>query len=206
MTDEVDPMSSAYDRRDAARAIALFRPAIIQLNESQTFCLVRNISSTGLMATVHSKSKADDDVLIHFSEAIHVSGKVIWTEDDRVGVKFDTPIVVGDFLAELASQSKPSSTYRSPRLQVSCEGKFIVHADLRDMKVLDVSQRGVKVEIAGAKEGEEGVVALPGLAPRRSVVRWSSDGVAGLYFIDPIGFTELGRWIMSLSSEGDDRS
>lgn len=85
-------------------------------------------------------------------------------------------------------------------------GEFIVHADMRDMSVRDISQRGVKVRSKQARENEEGVVQLPGLAPRQSVVRWAGDGVAGPYFLEPIGFAELGRWVMSLSTQGDDGS
>lgn len=194
------------DRRSSERAIALFRPAIIQIDELQTFCLVRNISATGLMATVYSKLKPDDRISFHFSETTHVAGQVVWSEGDRIGVQFDVAITVSDFLTALASQSPNNSNYRSPRLQVSCKGEFIVHSDMRDIDVLDISQRGLKARISNLKEGQEGVVALPGLEPRSAVVRWAREDQVGLYFIEPIGFSELGQWVIAQSAASADAS
>lgn len=188
------------DRRSSERAIALFRPAIIQIGDLQTFCLVRNISATGLMATVHSKLIPDDKVSFHFSETTHIFGQVVWSESDRIGVMFDAPVAVSEFLTALASQSPNNSNYRSPRLQVSCKGEFIIHSDMRNLDVLDISQRGLKARISNLKEGQEGVVALPGLEPRSAVVRWAGDEQVGLYFIEPIGFSELGRWVIAQSA------
>lgn len=191
----------APDRRGSKRAVAIFRPAILQVGDHQEFCLVRNISTTGLMASIHSQRAPGEMVEFHLSEMAHVSGQVVWSEGDRIGVEFASPVSVGDLLTALASQSRESTTYRSPRLQVSSLGKFIFHSEIQDLEVMDISQRGLKARKLDLKEGDEGVVALPGLEPRRAVVRWSRDGVAGLYFLEPIGFSELGRWVIAHSSE-----
>lgn len=200
MSDENLAHEAVSDRRSAERAIALFRPAIVEIDDLQTFCLVRNISATGLMASVHSKLSPADKVSFHFSESAHVTGQVVWSEVDRIGVKFEVPIAVSEFLTKLASQTPNNSNYRSPRLQVSCTGEFIVHPDIRDFDVLDISQRGLKARISNTKVGEEGVVALPGLEPRRAVVRWARDEQVGMYFIEPIGFSELGQWVIAQSA------
>ena len=67
-----------------------------------------------------------------------------------------------------------------------------------------ISQRGIKAIIPSIRPGEEVLLRLPGMEPRKAVVRWSQFDTAGLNFLRPIAFEELARWAIERQSETDE--
>lgn len=194
------PIEPDYDvdRRGSKRSMALFRPALLGTPKLQSFCLVRNISSTGLMATIYAPWQANQSLSVRFNEAIELHGTVVWRKDDKLGLEFDEAIGVDDLLIRLGNRDCPRTAYRSPRLAIEAPGRFLSHGSVHQLQVLDISQRGLKALTSwtSIREGDDGTLAVSGLQPRKAVVRWIRDGKAGLYFLDPIGFSELGQWVL----------
>lgn len=186
------------DGRRAERTTALFRPALLETEDLHSFCLVRNISSSGMMVTLHASVEPGQTISIRFDEVTELKGRIVWHEDDRAGIEFFEPIDVAKLLVGLSGDASGNGSYRSPRLKIDTEATFIIHGESHAIEVQDISQRGMKGVVSVLREGDEGTVFLPGLQPRKAVTRWAKDGSAGFYFIDPIGFSELGQWILSL--------
>ena len=75
---------------------------------------------------------------------------------------------------------------------------FVIHGQLHALEVIDISSRGIKAQCLENTPaiGEEGTLTIDGLVPRKAIPRWTRDGSVGLEFLEPIGFTILGQWIM----------
>lgn len=185
------------DRRSSKRTIALFRPGLVQTSEYQSFCLIRNISPTGLMAIIHAPLERGAAVSIRISEAELIVGQVAWQKGDQTGIEFANEIDVEALLSRVGQSGTEGNRYRSPRLKLEESAQFIVNGVASLLKIRDISQRGLKASMDGAKTDDEGTLVIPGLQPRRAVVRWRAEGVAGFYFIEPIPFTELGQWVLA---------
>lgn len=185
------------DRRGSERTIALFRPGLVQTSEYQSFCLIRNISPTGLMAIIHAPLERGAAVSIRISEAELIVGQVAWQKGDQTGIEFANEVDVEALLSRVGQSGTERNRYRSPRLKLEESAQFIVNGVASLLKIRDISQRGLKASMDGAKTDDEGTLVIPGLQPRRAVVRWTAEGVAGFYFIEPIPFTELGQWVLA---------
>lgn len=195
------------DRRSFDRTIAIFRPALVETEEMRTFfCLVRNISPSGLMASAFAPVAKGQLVRFIFSESFALHASVIWSQDDRVGVHFPQKVDVAAFLEELAGNSAGKADYRAPRLPISEYGHFLHYSMPKKIVLMDISQRGFKASAAAVSVGDRGSLVLPGLLPRQAVVRWSDGETAGFYFIEPIGFAELGQWILDRHNWGAERA
>lgn len=150
------------------------------------------------MADIHAPLTEGDAITIRFDEAIVLSGVVAWGEPGRIGVKFREPLDVSALLIQLSKQAKGENRYRSPRLKIQLQAEFLFHSMSYPIHVEDISQRGLKAATTSVSEGDEGAIVLPGILPKRAVVRWVKDGMAGFFFLDPIGFSELGQWVLNL--------
>jgi hypothetical protein len=199
---DIPPRSSFEDHqldpRDAVNMVALFRPALIETGDFRSFCLVRNISPWGLIAAFHGLPVVGQPISVRFSEAMKIRGTIVWFEAERIGMAFSKAINVPAFLDELGSNRTSGKDYRPPRLSVQVPGNFIVLSKAHPLIVRDISQRGIKASVEEVSVGVEGTLEIQGLHPRRAVVRWVRQATASFYFIIPLSFTELGKWVLDL--------
>jgi len=183
------------DRRQDDRIVSVFRPALVEIEGLAGFCLVRNLSPNGMMASVHAQFAPDQPATVQFSDEIAVPGRIAWSEDERIGVEFEREIDVDAVLCEQASTCRGKKIKRAPRLPVNCSGELILENGAWLVRILDISQRGIKAAGASLLVGDQVVVRLPEMEPRKAVVRWAHCGTMGLNFLSPIGFRELAEWV-----------
>ena len=98
-----------------------------------------------------------------------------------------------------------SGLNRAPRLQIDSEGEAMVGDTRWKIRVQDISQRGIKTVLPSVRPGDEVTIMLPGMEPRKAIVRWAQNDQVGLNFVRPIAFEELARWAIYQQSGGDDR-
>lgn len=194
---EEDPSN---ERRTGSRTTSVYRPVLIELEDFAGFCLIRNLSSRGMMGQVYAQLAQGEPVTVHINPEIIVTGTIVWSKDQRIGVEFDQEIDVDEVLRELGRTYTGSRLNRAPRLQIQCTAELVVADVTLPAEVQDISQRGVKVAAPLLKPGEEVTVRLEDMAPRKAVVRWSRQGAAGLNFMRPLGFEELARWVIQRHS------
>lgn len=192
----------AGDRRTAERTTSVYRPVLIETAEFGGFCLVKNLSPGGMMGVVYTQFSAEQPVTIQFHPDHVISGMIVWSKEGRVGIRFNTRIDVDAVLHNLASKSVGTKINRAPRLPIEYPAEIEIRGRVRPIRLLDISQRGMKAVINYAVDpGDEVVVRLDGLEPHRAEVRWVEDGLAGLNFILPIGFEDLARWVIERQSQ-----
>ena len=181
------------DRREGERHLTLFRVGTMVVDGRRELCLIKNISAGGAMLRLYSESiRLGQQLTVELKCGQPLSGKVAWVQSPNVGLVFDTPI---DVVAML-SQSEDGPRPRMPRIETSSfctlrEGATIVRA-----RACDISQGGIKVETdASFARNAEVVVSLPGLPPQPGVVRWTSDGCAGITFNRLLPLPGLIDWL-----------
>jgi len=187
----------AGERRIAERTTSVYRPVLIETAEFGGFCLVKNLSSGGMMGVVYTVFAAEQPVTIQFHPDHLVSGMIVWSKDGRVGIRFNTRIDVDAVLHNLASKTVGTRVNRAPRLPIEYPAEVEILGRVRPIRLLDISQRGMKAIVNHpVSPGDEVVVRLDGLEPHRAEVRWVEDQLAGLNFVLPIGFEDLARWVI----------
>lgn len=193
-TSSSDALDSA-DRRTGQRHLSVFRVGKLISSSGQEFCLIRNISSGGLMAHVYSKHDAEERVEIEFKAGRTVAGKIVWARDNKIGVQFDQQVEVSEVLAPQQNESDAELVARATRLDIRCRGRMRVGAQYRLIELRDISQGGAKISPAGdVKIDDEVVLLLDGLPPWPGTVRWRHEDSVGVTFKTAIPFEQLAAW------------
>jgi hypothetical protein len=184
------------DRRSEERVATIYRPVLIETAEFAGFCLVRNLSSTGMMGQVYTSLAVGTPIEVDIDGEIPVPGQVAWSRDDKIGISFDIQVEVGDVLKRLSHRSHRGNASRAPRLPLQIAATFLVADRPLPVELQDISQKGLKVRTTALTIDDEVTVCLPGLDQRKAVVRWTQAGVAGLNFYRPIPYDQLGEWVI----------
>lgn len=189
------------DRRTDVRTTKVFRPVLIETEEFAGFCLVRDLSQSGLRGKVFAQLAEGLPISVQFTDEILVPATIVWFKDEHIGVKFDQSINVDAILGKLGNKFVGKKITRAPRLQIQCKGELAFNGQFRTIEVQDISQRGLgaRTDFYIAPD-QEVQVRLVGLEPRKAVVRWTQHGKVGLHFIRPIAFDELAKWVIHLQS------
>lgn len=187
----------ADDRRQGDRVTTIYRPVVIRVGDFAGFCLVRNISSGGLLGMVYADFSANQPIRVEFSEGQAVDGTIAWAQDGRIGVAFDRRVDVLRILQELGRKMIDDRINRAPRLAIERPVEIEIGKDTTRTAMHNISQRGLKVTNVGLAPSDEVYVALDGLETRKAVVRWTDDGMAGLNFVRPLEFDRLAAWVIA---------
>jgi len=139
----IDPdAAGASNRRADQRHMSVFRVGKLITSRGQELCLIRNISSGGLMAHIYSPHDAQEHVEIELKAGKTVKGVVVWARDRKIGVQFDDKIDVADVLAPQPGESDQIA--RAPRLNLHRRGRIRLGAHYQLIEIQDISQGGAK--------------------------------------------------------------
>ncbi|QLC25440.1 PilZ domain-containing protein [Parasphingopyxis algicola] len=179
------------DRRAGQRYMSVLQAGKIMTDTLQELCLIRNISSRGVMAEIFAPLETGTPVQIEFKAGAIVRGTVRWVEEGRAGIEFDENIDVHEVLAPHTGRMAP----RAPRLNIDSMARVMI-GDVREkLQVFDISQGGVKVESGMFLEpGLDVVVEIEGLPVRASVVRWVGGQYAGISFNRVMPLDQVAYW------------
>lgn len=199
--------SGQEDRRSESRTTAVYRPVLLETEDFTGFCLLRNLSSSGLMGIAYTDFAVDEPVNVQFLPGHVVPGKIVWSSNGKIGVEFDKEIDLFGSLEEMGSRYVDTLVNRSPRVPLKCEGHVEVDGHVIKLWLHDISQKGLKAIVPSLRPGDEVTVHLPQMDPRKALVRWTQAEIAGLNFLRPIGFEELARWVIGQQCEcGEERA
>lgn len=189
------PEGREAGRRDDERHMTVLRVGKIVARGRQILCLIRNISSGGLMAHIFSPLDVEEALAIELKTGQVVSGKVVWTRDNKVGIAFDGKINVSEILSTHVNPEDSARVSRAPRLDVHSPARVRVGARYYLIEILDISQGGAKIAPgSNVNVGDEIVVMVDGFAPWPGVVRWAKEAQAGISFNQPIPLDQLAIW------------
>ncbi len=189
------------ERRGESRAqLAVYRVATLRWDNIEALCLIRNISSGGLMGRLHTALMPGQAITVEIRSGALIPGRIAWSGDELIGIAFDQQIEVLDVL-HAPITGEPGLIQRMPRVRISCPVGLHGDGGSHQVTLVDLSQGGAKLATELLKEGDSVTVAIRGLDPRRAEVRWAHDGYAGLCFAAPIPFELLARWALERQRE-----
>ena len=191
---------SIFEREE--RHLSLYRVGALTVAGRRELCVVRNVSSGGLMLNSYSDIEPGARIAIEFKQGESVAGTVAWSNGNNVGMRFDEPIDVTSILAASPDGRRP----RMPRIGI--ESKITVRDGdtAHEVLALDISQGGVCVEAAAQLAfGADVVVRIEGLPPEPAVVRWRNGDCYGLGFNRLLSVTSLAAWLKEHQSSGTPR-
>ena len=187
-----DAAPTPVERRDGERHLTLFRVGSIMIEGRRELCLIKNVSSGGMLIRAYSAMAAGTAVSIELKQGEIIAAKVSWVNSDNVGITFDEPVDVVALLATSMDGPRP----RMPRVEVRCIASVRQDGRVFGMRARDVSQGGIKVESDRVLElAADVVVTLPGLPPIPGVVRWKEAGAYGITFNRLLALSDLVAWL-----------
>jgi hypothetical protein len=109
-TDATPHIDGASDNRLAGRH-PLIWTGVLHHDYQSSPIRVRNISSSGCMLECSAPVRVDTEPLLELSDALSVSGTVVWVVGDQVGFRFHTPFEMAQ-LAQSLPDVAPSEWIR----------------------------------------------------------------------------------------------
>jgi hypothetical protein len=179
-------------RRRSERHLSLLRVGSLMIDGKHELCLIKNISAGGMLIRPYCRIAEGTELSIELKQGEPVRGIARWIKDEHVGVAFDSPIDVVSLIATSAGAPRP----RMPRVEVDGTAWLREGATVHRMRLVNVSQGGVKV--LGESDlpvGAEVIVTLSGLPPAPAVVRWKNDGGYGVTFNRALALPLLVGWL-----------
>ncbi len=185
------PAVSAPVHREE-RQVSLYRVGALTVDGRRELCVVRNMSSGGLMLTSFSAIEPGSRIVLEFKQGTTIRGTVAWSKGSSIGMEFDQPIDVAVLLASAPHELRP----RLPRIDIACNVTVREGAAVHKVRALDISQGGVCVETDETLAiAADVVVRLVGLPPEPAVVRWRDGTCYGLGFNRLMSVTSLAAWL-----------
>ena len=182
------------EKRTEDRLITILPAAKLVSENANYICRIKNISAGGLMAEVMCPLEVGSKVYIELNSEQRVPGRIVWTREGSLGIKFDQDV---DLRELLANRSQRRGLHpRPPRLQVTCSATVQIGKLYYSVEVHDISLGGMKVAISDWQcAGRDVVVTIESLRPVRGRFRWYREGNAGIVFDQPLRFEELAEWM-----------
>lgn len=184
-------------RRGSERYVTMLKVGRIVVDGRDQLCLIRNMSREGAKLELSGRVAVDQKIELELRSDRVATGTVRWVGTKEAGVQFDEPVNVQDMLQNPPTRSILRKLPRGPRFLA--EGHILLDQDngtTLSGQLTNISLHGLCAKgPASLKVDERLVVRLTGLAPRRAIVRWASDGIIGLSFENSLGFTELSQWL-----------
>ena len=164
----------------------------------QGLAKVHNLSDEGIMLSLSLPACPGTRIAIELSEGCKLQGTIVWRDGSQCGVRLGHPIDSGQTLKRLYNE-RYAGAYRPLRLPFGKTVPITCEDGTQLVRLRDISQSGMKIAHGGAfKAGLPVKILLSEGLERRGLIRWSDNGVAGIWLTENLSVTDLGS-IRSLS-------
>ena len=183
------------ERRSQERYTMILRVGILEHQGKNSFCLVKNISATGVQIKLYTSAAIDHEARVWVADEEPISGRIVWIRDGVAGIRFEARI---DPQALLRLQQKLSAVRRRSMPRIAASGYTAVRMGGRNIASVlrDISSMGAKISTSRPLEaGGLALVRFPGLPEIRAYVRWVDDCDSGLVFETPIPMQIIAEWL-----------
>ena len=154
------------NRRLHHRYVMVMRDGFLHVGPERVPCVVRNISSGGLMARVYRPVDLGKSIKIELATGELIDGTVLWMKDWTIGVAFTGHVDIESILAEQWTSETDGDRRRTARHKVECPATLKVSTRFYFGKLCDLSPTGAHVQTRGMiKKPGDAVLALPDLPP-----------------------------------------
>ena len=187
--------SKAAERRTAKRHMSVFLLAKVTTEDRQSLGRVLNLSQTGAKIETRLSFTPGDPLVLEIRSDLKVAGTVRWVAEKSIGILFDKEIDVERFLSREQPKLRREKP-RAPRYVCDTDASISAEAEKSVLKVRDVSLSGAGLTGETClNPGEDVLVTILGLAPRRAKVMWSNATGIGITFLKPLDFRDFDQWL-----------
>ena len=197
------------ERRASARHIAVMLIAKLACADTQNVCRIRNISSTGARLETNMLLQLGQSISLELRSDLRTTGRVIWTKDGNMGVRFDDEIDVARYLMRTESKIDRMKA-RAPRYQCAAEVILVTDGGCFSCNLFDIGLSGAGLADLStkAKVRPGSIIKLiaDGISSHHANVAWVDGNRAGIKFRHPLKYTELHDWLLEYSTPQDSDS
>lgn len=197
-------LAAPLDRRDRERETTVLRIGVISSQLRTTFCVLRNVSETGVQVKLYDPLTPGEDVILRVGDNEAVSGKIVWIKDRNAGLRLDNPLsAIG--LMRMRDHLDNKRRRSTPRVRTSARaivrsGGRVVGAQLHN-----ISSVGAKLSAGRSLPmGVQLKLSLPDLPELGAFVCWSENDSFGVRFKAPLSVDQLAGWLASRNRVADD--
>lgn len=179
------------ERRESCRFHTVMRVAKVTRDHDVGLWRIRNISDTGMMLMTAMPVERGDRLSLALSESVMLDARALWWDGERCGAVFDRLIDCAAVLERLVAEQK-APRYRPPRLPVRTRAIAFCEKGLHTVRIHDISQHGAGFSHDGCfKAGMSTKLSFESGEEHRGIVRWSENGRAGMYLVEPFPCARL---------------
>lgn len=195
---QITPEFDDWDeRRDRSRHISVLRVGRVLWDGRDQLCVVRNISTGGLMFECLNPPAIGQGVIVELRTDKQMIGVVRWIRNGGAGVEFDRAIDVEQILKEergtlLRVRPRAPRFVRRGQVRLIGEGEPVI-GDIIDIAIGGLSCRTDQP----VRKGDPIVAAIDGIGATNAEVRWIKGDVAGVRFEKPLPWRAFQRWLDS---------
>ena len=187
--------SPLVDRRKEARFTLILRVGVLEQAGKSSFCLVKNISATGLQLKVYTRPEAGAPASIRIADEPPVHGRLIWVRNDTAGISFHEELDPATLL-RVRQKLRPNRRRAMPRVAVRASATVRCGGLTQRASVSDISSVGARLETRSPlTPGDKAMITFEDLPTIRAFVRWSDSEESGLAFETPIPMQIIASWI-----------
>lgn len=182
------------ERRKEARYTLILRAGVLEQEGKTSFCLVKNISTTGVQLKVYTQVLLNKDASLRVADEQPVTGSLAWANGNRVGISLHEEL---DSATLLRVQQKLSTNKRRafPRMSVEAAALLRTGSEVRRATVQSISSLGARMRgDAKLRTGDRIIVELADLPSINAYVRWADNNEFGLAFETPIPMQIIAHW------------
>jgi hypothetical protein len=179
-----------------------FDEAAIHYSGNRRDCVIRRISALGATIGSDLHPALGDRVAVELATGQRPAGKVAWSSNRELGVRFEDAIdVIALLNRKLVSQSRDRRTM--PRVEVRCPvhvkagGNFWV-ATLRNISANGLQLEGDDLPAIGVYV----TLFIEGLNIPSGEVVWKRGRLAGIEVIEELSWTSIIPWIRATVKNG----
>jgi hypothetical protein len=186
---------SPPERRREQRHLTILRVGALIIDGERELCLVRNISAGGVRAHVYREIAVGTRVEIEIKNDEPLAGTVIWESESSIGISFDQPIDVPEFLAT-SKILEDGRRARRPRVEIDRPAKLRCGDLVSWGQIRNISQGGIRFDCEeDLPVDSDVVITMQGFRPLPGVIRWRRDQWYGISFIQVLPIQELCDWL-----------
>lgn len=158
------------------------------LGDGQKPVEILALAESGAIVRIGGSLEEGAQLVLELNSHHRFAVRVEWSSDSLAGLEFEDREYVR---ATLAARDR-AHPYRAPRLELAAEVLLRLGETSVTARAKDVSEGGIKVELAEAGHvGREASVIVPGMPPVAGRILWCRDGRAGISFERPLPFRSL---------------
>jgi len=183
-----DPSAAAFDK-GPLDASAIYRSGLREA------CEIRKISALGVTLASNIAPALGEQVAVELATGQRPGGKVAWTRQGELGVRFDDSIdIIALLNRKLVSQTRERRIM--PRVEVRCPvqlkcGENFWFATLRNISAHGLQLEGDELPAIGAYV----TLFVEGLNVPPGEVIWKRDRLAGIEVLEQLSWTSIIPWI-----------